>query len=186
MANRTRPASGSLVPFWAVVALSALVLILYLLFAKGGGASPGLSAHRGSVLAPPALQEASGRAALSPSALKGKVVVLHFWATWCPPCRQEFPDFARFAQEAGRKGDVAVVAVSLDPSADPVPAFVRKAGGSFPVYMDDGAFSTSAGVTVIPTTVVLDRQGRVAFRQEGAARWDDSGVPATVRKLAAE
>jgi thiol-disulfide isomerase/thioredoxin len=186
MANPRRQIEGSLAPFWAVVGLSVLVLVLYLLFARGGGAAPSLEARRGSVLVPPALEEASGGPPLVPGSLRGKVVVLHFWATWCPPCRQEFPAFARYAEEARRKGEAEVIAVSLDQTAEPVPAFVRKAGGSFPVYMDDGAFSSSAGVSVIPTTVVLDRQGRVALRQEGAARWDGSGIPAAVRKLAAE
>ncbi|MGC8762654.1 MAG: TlpA family protein disulfide reductase [Acidobacteriota bacterium] len=186
MANSRRQAEGSMAPFWVVVGLAALVLVVYLLFGKGGGPAPALSARRGAVLVPPALEEASGGPPLVPASLRGKVVVLHFWATWCPPCREEFPAFARYAEEARRKGDAEVVAVSLDQTADPVPAFVRKAGGSFPVYMDDGAFSSSAGVSVIPTTVVLDRQGRVALRQEGAARWDGSGIPAAVRKLAAE
>lgn len=186
MANPTRGSNGSLAPFWGVVALSVLVLTLYLLFARGGGPAPTLHARRGGVLVPPSLEEASGGAPLAPETLKGKVVVLHFWATWCPPCREEFPAFARYAEEARRKGDAVVIAVSLDQTAEPVPAFVRKAGGAFPVYMDDGAFSSAAGVSVIPTTVVLDRQGRVALRQEGAARWDGSGIPAAVRELAAE
>ena len=179
---------GSMVPFWVVLGLAALLLVLYV--ARGGaGGGPGagsLNASRSD--APDASVERYDEPAkvVRLSDLKGKVVVLHFWATWCPPCRAEFPEFARFAASE-READVAVLPISLDQTPDPIGPFLKGSAGGFPVYFDaNGAMASQFQVAAIPTTVLLDKEGRVAWRRQGAVDWSSKGVPDLVQSLRRE
>lgn len=103
------------------------------------------------------------------SDFKGKVVVLNFWATWCPPCRKEIPDLIALQKKYGN--DLVVVGVSLDengPAA--VKSFVAKSGINYPVVMgDQGTASAYGGIKAIPTTFVIDRAGKIVGQIEGGA-----------------
>ncbi|MEW6758067.1 MAG: TlpA disulfide reductase family protein [Acidobacteriota bacterium] len=182
----SQPTQGSLKPFFLVVGLAVALLVLYVARLGKTGTPAEVPAERGQAVTVPILEPATAGPPLLPAAVQGKVVVLHFWATWCPPCRAEFPEFARYARESADRGSFRVVAISLDQTPDPVGPFLDEAGGGFPVYMDSAGLAGELDVTAIPTTVVLDKKGRVAYRAQGAANWKPGGVPAVVEKLARE
>jgi len=120
--------------------------------------------------APPwELKDLDGKA-VKLSDFKGKVVILNFWATWCPPCRQEIPSFISLQKQYGDKG-LVVVGVSLDDKGPGVvKPFVAKMGINYPVVMGDQKTTAEyGGVAVIPTTFVIDRKGRIAAQHEGDA-----------------
>lgn len=92
-------------------------------------------------------------------ALRGRVVVLNFWATWCPPCRAEMPALDA-AQRANQYKDVVILGVNQMESADAVQNFAREFGLAFPLARDaDGAVSARYQVSALPTTFFIDRQG---------------------------
>lgn len=93
---------------------------------------------------------------------RGRVVVLNFWATWCPPCRYEIPDFVAL-QEAFGSEDVLFVGVSLDEGApEGVARFAREMGVNYPIAIDDGAANAAYGpILSLPTTFLIDREGEI-------------------------
>ena len=101
------------------------------------------------------------------SDFKGKVVVLNFWATWCPPCRKEIPTLVALQKDYGPQG-VVVVGVSLDgggPSA--VQAFASKMGIEYPIAIGSEELAAAYGVQAIPTTFIIDRAGNVIGEHQG-------------------
>ena len=104
--------------------------------------------------------------------LRGKVVFLNFWATWCVPCRQEMPAMERLYQAYRDRGFV-VVAVNFRQSAGQVRAFMQEVHLSFPAVLDsDGAVSSSFKVQGLPVTFLLDREGRILWKAIGSREWD--------------
>jgi peroxiredoxin len=96
----------------------------------------------------------------------GKVVVLDFWATWCPPCRREIPDFIDLQKEYGPQG-VQVVGIALD-EPDKVQAFARQNGMNYPVLLGSDEISLRyGGIEGIPTTFIIDKSGKIVNRFEG-------------------
>jgi thiol-disulfide isomerase/thioredoxin len=105
---------------------------------------------------------------------KGKVVVLDFWASWCGPCRIEFPLLDQLQERVADKG-LAVVAVSLDRGGRPVVDrfYDEMHVAHLAKFLDPSSASASAlGLRGLPTTLVIDRQGREVARIEGIAAWN--------------
>lgn len=98
--------------------------------------------------------------------LRGKVLVIGFFGTWCPVCRAEAPFFDAFARKFGSLSDVSVLKISNDTNVEMVQTWMKRSGYAFSVLMDDG-YMKSAGVTQVPTTWFVDRTGRIAFRHHG-------------------
>ncbi len=109
--------------------------------------------------------------------LKGKVVFLNFWATWCEPCLEEMPAMERLAA-AYRDRGLVVVALSADrEGASVVRPFLKRHGLTFPVGLDpDQAVARSYRVWALPSTFILDRTGARLFLAQGARDW--AGPPA--------
>jgi cytochrome c biogenesis protein CcmG/thiol:disulfide interchange protein DsbE len=132
--------------------------------ADGGGA--GVNAGKtapGFVL--PAYQ---GGKSVSLAEYKGKVVLVNFWATWCPPCRQEVPDFVKVQQDLRPKG-FEIVGISLDDGPEPVVGFVKEQGVNYAVAMGNSEVAQQyGGVRAIPTSFLLDREGKVVQQFQGA------------------
>jgi peroxiredoxin len=118
------------------------------------------------------------------SALKGKVVLLDFWATWCPPCRAEMPSMETLYQAYQEQGFV-ILAVSSDVQwAAVVQPFMAQYRLSFPSLLDTtGRVHALYGVRSIPTSYLLDRHGRVVSREIGARNWANAEARALVASL---
>ncbi|MBI5203253.1 MAG: TlpA family protein disulfide reductase [Elusimicrobia bacterium] len=109
-----------------------------------------------------------GGQALSLSGLKGKVVLLDFWATWCGPCEETIPHLIQLNGSRRDKG-LEVVGVSVDDYPEDVPAYVKTHGMKYPVFVDaEKEVMDLYGVRNVPTTVLIDRAGKVRGRWLGA------------------
>jgi peroxiredoxin len=103
------------------------------------------------------------------SSFKGKVIVLDFWATWCPPCKAEIPGFVELQQAYGNKG-LQVVGVSVDDPAEKLPPFATEFKMNYPVLVGLGrddlqdAYGPMWG---IPTTFLISRDGRICRKHSG-------------------
>jgi thiol-disulfide isomerase/thioredoxin len=118
------------------------------------------------------LQDLAGRDAFL-SSLRGQVVVLNLWATWCPPCLVELPSLDRLHKALHREG-LSVVAVSVDEPGTDVAGFMRERGLALPVLRDPGGREAARKLHVgsYPTTFVIDAEGRMRARYLGVAEWD--------------
>ncbi len=104
---------------------------------------------------------------LTLQALRGKVVVLNFWATWCPPCKSEMPLLQRWYRSVQGKG-VVVLGVDQQEGRKDVASFVRQVRVTYPIALDtDGVASAQFDVAGLPTTLVIDRQGIVRSFKPG-------------------
>ena len=106
------------------------------------------------------------------SQFKGKIVFLNFWTTWCQSCREEVPSMSKLYDKL-KDSDFAMVAVNLREQASAVEKFVHEFKVSFTVLLDlDGKAKSLFGVGTIPTTFILDKEGRIIGSAIGAREWD--------------
>lgn len=124
----------------------------------------------------------SGRR-LSLSDFRGKVVLINFWATWCPPCRDEMPSMESLQRQMD-KNEFAILALSVDDSWDQVNQFMNQSGFDLPVYADfDKKISSLYGTFKFPETYVLDREGILALKVIGPTDWTAPEMLSFLRKL---
>jgi len=120
---------------------------------------------------------------LALSSFRGRVVFLNFWATWCPPCRLEMPSMERLHQEFKDQG-LAILAVDIEESPKLVAKFMREFRLTFPALLDsDSRVSSRYAVRGLPTTVLIDRRGRIAGRAIGPREWTSPEGRALIRSL---
>jgi len=95
--------------------------------------------------------------------LRGKVVLLNFWATWCPPCKAEMPDLNALQRKYGAERDFVVLGVNDEESAADVTAFAQREGIAFPLLLDpDGrVIEKLFEVRYLPTSMIIDRDGNI-------------------------
>jgi peroxiredoxin len=118
------------------------------------------------------------------SDFKGKVVFLNFWATWCPPCKEEMPSMERLYRRYSDRG-FAIVAVSIDSGgAPPVAAFVKRFGLTFPVGLDSKmTVANQYTVRALPSTFLIDRSGTIAAFAMGPRDFDSRAAHTVVDAL---
>jgi peroxiredoxin len=159
----------------------SIALMIAVLAAWGGAAS---QTAAGPAAPDFTVKDLDGKT-ISLSALKGKVVLINFWATWCPPCREEIPDFVAFYNENKDRG-LEIVGLSVDKmTAEELKPFVAHFKMSYPV-----ALATSKIIRdfepgdAIPTTIVIDKKGVIRDKQVGAM--DRATLNKLFQKLSAE
>jgi thiol-disulfide isomerase/thioredoxin len=110
------------------------------------------------------------------SGYRGKVVFLNFWATWCPPCREEMPSMEVLYQRYRGQG-LEFLAVDIQESGDEVTAFLKERRLSFPAGLDStGQISGLYGIRGIPTTFIIDKEGLIVAAAVGGREWDTPAV----------
>jgi thiol-disulfide isomerase/thioredoxin len=115
---------------------------------------------------------------------RGRVVVLNVWATWCVPCRKEMPTLDRLQARLGGK-DFLVLALSIDrKGVEAVRGFYQEVGvENLAIYVDpSGKGSHALAIPGVPTTLLIDREGREVARKMGEAKWDSPEMVSLVER----
>jgi cytochrome c biogenesis protein CcmG/thiol:disulfide interchange protein DsbE len=111
--------------------------------------------------------------ALSSSSLKGKVLFVHFWASWCEVCKQEMPTVNTLAADMASNPNFMMIPVLYNDSPQNGAAYMNAMGYSFPVYTDiGGTEAKNFGVTGVPETYIVDKKGVLRRKVIGAADWN--------------
>ena len=148
-----------------------------------GPLDEGLRPYPGSPIAPPlALTDLEGnRVRLAD--YRDQVVLLNFWATWCPPCVEEIPSLGRLQLELTGEPFV-VLGVDVGESAETVNRFLGMIPADYPVLLDpDGEAVAPWKLRAFPTTFLIDREGRIRYAYFGGLEWDAPPVVKTIKKL---
>lgn len=115
--------------------------------------------------------------------LRGRVVLLNFWATWCKPCEDEMPSMQRLYRELAGPG-FELLAVSVDETPEPVAEFVRRFRLGFPILLDPDKRAAEAYQTYrFPESFLIDAEGRVVQRYVGPRPWDAPEYVSRIRAL---
>lgn len=117
------------------------------------------------------------------SDLKGKVVLINFWASWCPPCVHEMPSMQRLLNAEAKNG-FALVAVNLGESQEAINAFAQQHKLNFPIWLDQTHSTANTWkVFAYPTSYLVDRHGRLRYAITGGADWMDDSLHTAVTEL---
>jgi thiol-disulfide isomerase/thioredoxin len=126
---------------------------------------------------------------VSLSSLRGQVVLVNIWATWCGPCRDEMPSMERLHRELGPRG-LKIVAVSVDKAptgSEELQAFARELGLTFTLWHDaSGRIQQTYRTTGVPESFLVGRDGVIVRKVIGATEWDHPAQADLVRRLLAE
>lgn len=162
-----------------LIAVQAIAAGGYLLLRKRAPSSPSATAEELSPMVAPALSfERQDGTRHTLGELRGKVVLVHFWATWCPPCAKELPGLLQLAGELERGGRFALLAISLDDEWGELRAFFA---GELPGALarllgpDD---PQRFGVSTLPDSYLVNAEGRLVARYPGARDWHSPAVRA--------
>lgn len=112
--------------------------------------------------------------------LEGKVVLVNFWATWCPPCVAEMPSLQNLYTDYGEQ--VKFVMVAHD-EREKVKMFLKEKGYSFPIYFEKGNTPNVLETESIPTTFIIDKKGKIVIKKIGAANWNSTGTRDLLKSL---
>jgi peroxiredoxin len=114
---------------------------------------------------------------------RGKPVIVNFWTTWCPPCREELPSMNRAWDQLEQEG-IAMLAINMGEDEDTIFVFSADYPTDFPILMDEaGEVIDQWPVKGLPTTYVIAPDGTIAYRAIGSREWDDKDLLDKVRAL---
>lgn len=120
---------------------------------------------------------------LTKSQIEGKVAVLHFFASWCPPCVAEFPQFVKWEQANNKKDSFLIIPISLDRSKSAANSFIIKHDPLLNCYFDKGDAADFFKIDSIPTTLVIDHEGNIVFAKSGAVNWESGEIDKVLTKI---
>jgi thiol-disulfide isomerase/thioredoxin len=151
-----------------VAALVAVMLFAGLRIARNNRAQAPANGQLIGAIAPDFELQTLDGANFRLSSLRGKAVLLNFWATWCGPCKVEMPWFVELQKEYGPQGFQIIGVAMDDASTDDIAKFAKDMGVDYPILLGKEAVGLSyGGVNVLPTTFFLDRSGKVVAREFG-------------------
>ena len=120
------------------------------------------------------------------NSLRGQVVMINFWASWCGPCRQEFPILDQIHRKYRPMG-FALLGVNVEPEHTDAERFLAQTPVGFPILFDrDNVVSKQFGVSVMPTTVLVDRKGRVRWLHHAYTAGDENEYISQIRAMLKE
>ncbi len=183
MSGRREAASRSRARFRAAARIGAALLALCGFLLGSGTAHGGeLKSWTGGATPALALRDPAGKLHKLAD-YRGKVVVVNFWATWCPPCREEMPSMQALRTELAGKG-FEVLAVNLMESEEKIAAFRDSELIDLPVLMDrDGAAAKRWKVSMLPVSYIIDRKGAIRYQLVGEATWTGPKVAPLIERL---
>jgi len=142
-----------------------------------------LGSYPGGTLAPPFSGRTLDSRQLSMADLRGKVIVVNFWASWCLECRPEMPALERLHREFASRG-LAVIGINAREERETVRRYAAELGLSFPLVLDPiGMINTTYGVVGLPTTFVVGRNGRAVALAVGPRDWASAPARAIIQAL---
>ena len=183
---------GALAPLrlWVLLLCAVVLSSVFELATAGTAADPmqalGLQAPNEAVAAPEfSLSDLAGKK-VQLKALRGNLVFLNFFATWCGPCREEMPGMERLFRTHQDKG-LVVLAVNMEESAKTVRPFVQQLKLSFPIVLDtEGAVTRDYGVRALPVSFLIGRDGHIRWRAIGGRDWESAQARKLFAQLVAE
>lgn len=115
--------------------------------------------------------------------LRGRVVLVNFWAVWCPPCRKEMPSMARLATKLGDR-PFTILGVNVGEGPEEIHAFLKQVPVNFPILLDaEGNNLKPWQVFAFPTSYIVDKQGRLRLGLFGSIEWDEAETVAKIEAL---
>lgn len=115
--------------------------------------------------------------------LKGKIVFLNFWATWCPPCLAEMPSINKLYEKHKDNKDVVFILLDADSNFEKANGYMDARKYTMPVYQMASNVPEQIFAGSLPTTIVFDKQGRLSFKHEGAANYNSNKFVEFIEKL---
>lgn len=179
--------NGKIAPLsYSIIFCISLFAVHYLLFTAVNAQPP----------SPFAVEKLSGQRApeftlndidgnpVSLSSFKGKVILLNFWATWCPPCKGELLSMNKLYQQLKNRG-VVVLAISTDRSVSDVRSYLKDSQINFTVLIDSNLYVSRSiyKVFMIPTTFLIDRKGIIVEKYFGEKDWTDPRIMKEIENL---
>jgi peroxiredoxin len=163
-----------------LIAAAVAVAALFALYGSSRTAAP---VTRGSSAPDFTLPSLAGDGDVALSALRGRVVLLNFWATWCAPCEDEMPAMQRLHEGLAGQG-FELIAVSVDTGDAEVRAFRDRLGLTFPILLDPQRKASNLYQTFrYPESFLIDKSGKVVERYVGPREWDDPLYVQRIREL---
>lgn len=159
--------------------MKKLILFISCLFLLASAQAQDLKPWKGGSTPPLALNDLNGKPVRLED-YRGKVVMVQFWATWCPPCLREIPSMMRLQARLADK-PFAILAVNMGETEKEVKDFIARAKADFTILMDgDGKALRTWKIFVAPSTFLVDPKGNIRYTLQGGAEWD---APEYVTKI---
>jgi thiol-disulfide isomerase/thioredoxin len=114
---------------------------------------------------------------------QGQVVLVNFWATWCPPCRKEMPSLMRLDRELKEQG-FTILAIDVGEERETIQSFLKQYSLNFPILMDPTTqWAKKWSVRGLPTTFLLDNNANILYQAQGGLEWDSPSIVKVIKTL---
>ena len=161
---------------------TAVLCFLTLLFLSGCDVGDDQSAVKIGDMAPPFVVEDINGSKVSLADYKGKVLILDFWATWCPPCKDAIPHLNNLQQQFQDAG-FSVLGLSIDGKSEPVKKFQGSYSIKYPVLIADPVTIRKFGVAQVPTLYLVGPDGRIIYKQLGMDKQQEEYLKQKIETL---